>query len=85
MGHAERLGKIVGKTGIGVLREIGLLVIAFTPIDAIISREATDPAKVAQIRADLGLAFKVGMGLLAASWLLEWIAGFWRGWTPKND
>jgi hypothetical protein len=81
----KRLGKVVVRRSIVLLREIGLLVIAFTPIDAIIAHETTDPARETQIRADLGLAFKVGIGFVAASLFLEWLVGFWKDWVLKDD
>jgi len=83
--HLKRIVRLTLRTLIHLLGEIGLLVIAFTPIDAIVALEVKDAQVQQQINGALFRTFTIGIVLVIGSYVLELLAGFWKDWEPKKD
>ena len=71
MVHLKRLGRALLWRIVELMREVGMLIIALAPLDAVIANETKTVSELSQF-------FKVGVVLFLGSVILEWAEGFLR-------
>ena len=79
MGHLDRFLRLGLQRTVQLLREVGVLLIAFAPLDAVIAQvENRDIVVIAGISQFFGF----GIGLFVCALIPEWMTGFfpekWR-------